>query len=133
MVKYLRISSNIRKPFVIYDFVTDPISISLYVRKLFFSFLSVHEKNCLSFSSVYCTVSDLFVQNTYCIQRSIYYLSVHKKEPFARPPRPLLQFDARGPGRERMPRRGISRSQDCLLYDTGPADAMPTAGHRILP
>jgi hypothetical protein len=29
MVKYLRISSNIRKPFLIYDFAPDPIIISL--------------------------------------------------------------------------------------------------------
>ncbi len=41
MVKNLRISSYIRKPFLIYDFATDPIWISLYMRKIFFSFLSV--------------------------------------------------------------------------------------------
>jgi hypothetical protein len=38
MTKYLRISTNIRKPFLIYDFATDPIWISLYMRKIFFSF-----------------------------------------------------------------------------------------------
>ncbi len=31
MVKYLRISSYIRKPFLIYDFATDPFWISLYM------------------------------------------------------------------------------------------------------
>ncbi len=41
LVKYLRISSYIRKPFLIYDFATDPIWISLYMRKISFSFLSV--------------------------------------------------------------------------------------------
>ncbi len=41
MVKYLRISSYIRKPFLIYDFAPDPIWISLYMRKILFSFLSV--------------------------------------------------------------------------------------------
>ncbi len=39
--KYLRFSSYIRKPFLIYDFATAPIWISLYMRKIFFSFLSV--------------------------------------------------------------------------------------------
>ncbi len=41
MTKYLRIPSYIRKPFLIYDFATAPILISLYVWKIFFSFLSV--------------------------------------------------------------------------------------------
>ncbi len=34
-------SSYIRKPFLIYDFATAPLWISLYMRKIFFSFLSV--------------------------------------------------------------------------------------------
>ncbi len=41
MVKYLRISSYIRKPFLVYDFATDPIWTSLYIycrRKISFSF-----------------------------------------------------------------------------------------------
>ncbi len=38
MGKYLRISSYIRKPFFIYDFATAPLSISLYMRKILFSF-----------------------------------------------------------------------------------------------
>jgi hypothetical protein len=41
MVKYQRPSSYIKKPFLIYDFETDPIWISLYMRKILFSFLSV--------------------------------------------------------------------------------------------
>jgi hypothetical protein len=36
MVKYLRLSSYIRKPFLIYDFATAPFCISLYMRKFFF-------------------------------------------------------------------------------------------------
>ena len=39
--KYLHNFSYIRKPFLIYDFATAPILISLYMRKIFFSFLSV--------------------------------------------------------------------------------------------
>jgi hypothetical protein len=42
MGKYLRISSYIRKPFLIYDFETAPLWISFYMRKMWFSFLSVH-------------------------------------------------------------------------------------------
>jgi hypothetical protein len=38
----LRISSYIRKPFLIYDFVTAPLWISLYITKIWFSFLSVY-------------------------------------------------------------------------------------------
>jgi hypothetical protein len=52
MVKYLRIFSYIRKPFLIYDFATDPIWISLYMRKISFSFLSVT-------NSLFCECSDL--------------------------------------------------------------------------
>ncbi len=39
MGKYLRISSYIRKPFLIYDFATAPLWISLYMRKIWFFFL----------------------------------------------------------------------------------------------
>ncbi len=35
MGKYLRISSNIRRPYLIYDFATAPLWISLYMRKDF--------------------------------------------------------------------------------------------------
>jgi len=38
MDKYLRISSFIRKPFLIYDFATVPFWISLYMRKIWFPF-----------------------------------------------------------------------------------------------
>ncbi len=41
MGKYLRISSMIRNPFLIYDFPTDPLWNSLYM-KILFSFLSVY-------------------------------------------------------------------------------------------
>ncbi len=41
MVKYLRISTYIRKPFLIYDFAPDPIRISSHMRAILFSFLSV--------------------------------------------------------------------------------------------
>jgi hypothetical protein len=34
MVNYLRISSYVTKPFLIYDFVTAPFCISLYMRKI---------------------------------------------------------------------------------------------------
>jgi hypothetical protein len=42
MGKCFRISSYIRKPFLIYDFATPPLWISLYMRKILFSFLSVY-------------------------------------------------------------------------------------------
>ncbi len=44
MNKYLRISSYpyIRKPFLIYNFATAPLWISSYIKKILFSFLSVH-------------------------------------------------------------------------------------------
>jgi hypothetical protein len=39
---YLRISSHVRKPHShVYDFATAPLLISLYMRKILFSFLSV--------------------------------------------------------------------------------------------
>jgi hypothetical protein len=38
MTKYLRISSYIRNPFLIFDFAPDPFWISWYMRKFFFSF-----------------------------------------------------------------------------------------------
>ncbi len=45
MGKYLRISSYIRKPFLINDFATAPVWISLYMRKILFYFLSVWSKS----------------------------------------------------------------------------------------
>ncbi len=53
MTKYLRISSCNRKPFLIYDFATDPIWISLFMRKMLVSFLSVWVLICLSFKIRY--------------------------------------------------------------------------------
>ena len=50
MTKYLRISSYIRKPFLKYDYATDPIWISLYMRKIFFSFYQ-----CGYYSILSCT------------------------------------------------------------------------------
>jgi hypothetical protein len=41
MGKYLRISSYIRNPFLIYDFATDPMWISLHMSKISFYFISV--------------------------------------------------------------------------------------------
>ncbi len=38
MGNYLRNSSYIRKPFLIYDFATAPLGISLYMRKIYFLF-----------------------------------------------------------------------------------------------
>ncbi len=43
--KYLPISSYIRKPFLIDDCATAPLWISLYMRKIWFSFLSVYITN----------------------------------------------------------------------------------------
>ncbi len=44
MTKYLQISSYIRKPFLIHDFATAPFWISLHMRKILFSFLSVYKR-----------------------------------------------------------------------------------------
>ncbi len=43
MGKYLRISSYIMKHFLIYDFATVPLWISLHMKKILFSFLSVYD------------------------------------------------------------------------------------------
>jgi hypothetical protein len=40
MGKYLRIFSYIRKPFLMYDFATSPLRISLYEENLIFFFVS---------------------------------------------------------------------------------------------
>jgi hypothetical protein len=40
MVKYLRLSSYIREPFLIYDFATDPIRL-IYEENFVFFFISV--------------------------------------------------------------------------------------------
>ncbi len=46
-VTYLRISSYIRKPFLIYYFATAPFRISWYMRKIWFSFLAVRKLSTL--------------------------------------------------------------------------------------
>jgi hypothetical protein len=56
MGKYLRIFSYIRKPFLIYDFATAPLWISLYMRKIWFFFISVYKLN----ESVTACVSVLY-------------------------------------------------------------------------
>ncbi len=50
MGKNLRISSYIRKSFLIYDFATAPLWIALYMRKTLFSFLSVKFELCYFWS-----------------------------------------------------------------------------------
>ncbi len=53
--KYFRISSYIRKPFLIYDFATAPLWISLYMRKIWFSFYQCGQYKMRSWpSSVQC-------------------------------------------------------------------------------
>jgi hypothetical protein len=59
MGKYLRISSYIRKPFLTYDFATAPLWISLYMRKIRFSFFQCSGIRCKlmrsdSFCMYYC-------------------------------------------------------------------------------
>jgi hypothetical protein len=54
MGKYLRISSYIRKPFLIFDFANAKLWISLYMRKILFSFLSVHTE-CRENQRVMCS------------------------------------------------------------------------------
>ncbi len=41
MTKYLRISSYIRKPFLIYDFATDPLNFLIFEKNFIFFFISV--------------------------------------------------------------------------------------------
>jgi hypothetical protein len=48
MTKYFRISSYIREPFLIYDCANGSHLNFLHMRKIFFSFLSVHEKRFVS-------------------------------------------------------------------------------------
>ncbi len=62
--KYLPISSYIRKPFLIYDFETAPLRISLYMMKIWFSFLSVHAL-CAARSKINTS------QNFYADKRSV--------------------------------------------------------------
>jgi hypothetical protein len=65
MGNYLRISSYIRKPFLIYDFSTALLWISLYMRKFWFSFLSVY--------STYFPIQEINCpQNTFTLQSAAY-------------------------------------------------------------
>ncbi len=43
--KYANIWSYLRRPLVIYDFATAPFWISLYMRKILFSFYSCYREN----------------------------------------------------------------------------------------
>ncbi len=58
MGKYLRISSYIREPFLIYDFATPPLWISLYMRKIWFSFLSVWGFSCHFLGTFFSTITE---------------------------------------------------------------------------
>ncbi len=60
IVKYLRISSYIRKPFLIYDFAPDPIWIYLYMRTSFFFSIGVH-----SFLKIYEHAQILILRESY--------------------------------------------------------------------
>jgi hypothetical protein len=66
MIKYLR-SSSVRKPFLIYDFASYPILISLYMRKIFLSFhLSVNGNLCLRGGAAVCCVCYYILKNSMC-------------------------------------------------------------------
>ncbi len=60
MGKYFRISSNIRKPFLICDFATAPLWISLYMRKILFYFYQ-------------CTINQMISINLGCLFISDYF------------------------------------------------------------
>ncbi len=64
MIKYLRSSAYIRKPFLIYDFASDLILISLYMRRIFFSFLSVNRNLCIRGGATLCCVCYYILQNS---------------------------------------------------------------------
>ncbi len=66
MGKYLRISSYIKKSFLIYDFATAPLWVYLYMRKILFSYLSVWKLSMLKVRKIHtveyiCTVD--LIQN----------------------------------------------------------------------
>ncbi len=70
MGKYLRISSYIRKPFLIYDFATAPLWISLYMRKIWFSFLIVCLTSLFLVSRPLSPVSRFTSLHTLCCPQS---------------------------------------------------------------
>ncbi len=82
MVKYLRIFSYIRTSFLIYDFATNPIWISLYMRKISFPFLLV---GAILPSS--CMVTEgrvaIFILFLLCLKSQTYYLFYDVKGTFA--------------------------------------------------
>ncbi len=69
MVKYLCISSYIRKPFLIYDFAPDPIWISIYMRKILFSFLSVYHKVWSAPTSYFDFICDFIEESAHWLCR----------------------------------------------------------------
>ncbi len=73
MEKNLRISSYIRKSFLIYDFAHNPIWISLYMRKILFSFLSVQQN---TFPIVHKKINLYFIELTW---NFFSYCTVHSK------------------------------------------------------
>ncbi len=78
MVKYLRISSYFRKPFLIYDFATAPFWISLHMRKiLIFFFISVKTYRCLAACSLFF-LSIATVNRLTCRWSSDYKVRVYK-------------------------------------------------------
>ncbi len=94
VVKYLRISSYIRKPYLKNDFATDPTWISLHMRKISFSFLSV----CLP-CRVYCTK---FIRTPcFMIEKLLFLFLTHSKvinlfillfTAFKDPPKPYVVY-----------------------------------------
>jgi hypothetical protein len=58
MRKNLNISSYIREPFLIYDFAPDPIWISLYMKKILFSFYQCTELGGQGASDWICQSAD---------------------------------------------------------------------------
>ncbi len=90
MGKNLRISSYIRKPFLIYDFAPAPIWISLYMRKVLFSFLSVYSETVIFKDQHVCMgpyILELTI--THLISLSTPYSAIH----------PPLQIERGGLGK----------------------------------
>ncbi len=72
MVKYLCdlcISSYIRKPFLIYNFAPDPIWISIYMREILFSFLSVYHKVWSAPTSYFDFIYDIIEEPAHWLYR----------------------------------------------------------------
>ncbi len=70
MEKYLRFSSYIRKHFLIYDFATAPLWNSLYMRKIWFSFLAVsYGKHRITYGQQCQALQVLSIINGACCQK----------------------------------------------------------------